>query len=265
MKAKKNYRIEPFSSNRQMVAASSAAASRFHTIHSLLEVDVTKPRRIIREHKNTSGESLSFTAYLVKCLAETISEFPQYNAFQRGRQLIVMENLTISVLVERELEGGRVPEPIGIQKTQTKTFLEIQKEIREAQFNQGEKLGSLSKTTWVRFIPGWLLGLFIRIASRNITLAERYGKTAVTAVGMYSSGRSWLVPLSSATILMSVGGIHVEPVLNGDRLSEAEYLHLTLSFDHNIIDGAPAARFCKHLESVISSGDLLNNLPGNSV
>ena len=33
-----------------------------------------------------------------------------------------------------------------------------------------------------------------------------------------------------------------------------EYLSLTASFDHNIIDGAPAARFCQWFKELIESG-----------
>ena len=93
-------------------------------------------------------------------------------------------------------------------------------------------------------------------------MAQRYGKVAVTAVGMFSPDRSWMIPLSSATVLMTVGGIHREVKPDGDGSEMAEYLHLTLSFNHDIIDGAPASRFAKDLESLISSGDSLEELRG---
>ena len=135
--------------------------------------------------------------------------------------------------------------------------MQIQAEIRSAQGNQGNELGDLTGSTWIRFIPTWLLGFFIGIFSRNIKMAQRYGKVAVTAVGMFSPDRSWMIPLSSATVLMTVGGIHQE--VNPGR-EMTEILHLTLSFNHDIIDGAPAARFSKDLEGLISSGEPIKNL-----
>ena len=39
---------------------------------------------------------------------------------------------------------------------------------------------------WIRYIPGFLLKPFVRLADRNIKLAKRYGKVAVTAAGMFS-------------------------------------------------------------------------------
>jgi hypothetical protein len=89
-------------------------------------------------------------------------------------------------LVERDIEGEKVPEPTGIKKAQLKTFREISDEIRAAEKLQSDKLGSLSGQTWIRFIPNVLLKAFVRLADKNISMAKRYGKVAVTAVGMFS-------------------------------------------------------------------------------
>ena len=62
---KKGYTTEPLSFNRKMVAASAAITARRSTVHSMAEVDITEPRRLIREHDKSTGEKLSFTAYIV--------------------------------------------------------------------------------------------------------------------------------------------------------------------------------------------------------
>ena len=41
-------------------------------IHGLIEADVARPRQVIREHKATSGESLSFTGFMIYCLAKAV-------------------------------------------------------------------------------------------------------------------------------------------------------------------------------------------------
>jgi pyruvate/2-oxoglutarate dehydrogenase complex dihydrolipoamide acyltransferase (E2) component len=41
----------------------------------------------------------------------------------------------------------------------------------------------------------------------------------------------------------------------GDVTVEHEYVGLTLSFDHDLIDGAPAARFAAELSRLIEAGD----------
>ena len=74
-------------------------------------------------------------------------------------------------------------------------------------------------------------------------MQKRFGVVSVTAVGMFGTGPMWLVPLTSATITVAVGAIAKRPVLIDGELQEREHLCLTVSFNHDIIDGAPATRF----------------------
>jgi len=104
------------------------------------------------------------------------------------------------VLIEREISGEKVPEPIGIKRAQEKTFYQIHNEIREAERRQGDRLGSLSNQTWIRLIPSFLLKTFIRIADKNIYMAKKYGKIAVSAIGMFSKAPIWFIPHGSATV-----------------------------------------------------------------
>jgi len=60
-------------------------------------------------------------------------------------------------LIEREIVGEKVPEPLGIKQAQLKTFLEINNEIKEAKNQQSDKLVSLSGQSWIRIIPNFLL------------------------------------------------------------------------------------------------------------
>jgi hypothetical protein len=66
------------------------------------------------------------------------------------------------------------------------------------------------------------------------------------------------VPFSvgaAGTTGLTVGGIGRRPVLVDGRLEEHEYVCLTLSFDHDLIDGAPATRFAAELSRLIECGD----------
>ncbi len=53
---------------------------------------------------------------------------------------------------------------------------------------------------------------------------------------------------------MTVGGIGEKPGVVDGRIAIREYLSLTISFDHDTIDGAPAARFTQRLKELIESG-----------
>lgn len=253
----KGYSIRPLSFNRQMVIA-SIAGNKHSAIHSILEVDVTKPRALFREHFDKTGEKLSFTAYLVKCLAMTIEKHPEFNAFIKGRKMVLLEDITISVLVERKIKGEKIPEPVGIKSANQKSYRQIHGQIRQAKYDAKEQFGNLSDFSWIRFIPGFLLKLFVKLADRNISMAKKYGKVAVTAVGMFGHASAWFIPHGTATVLLTVGSISEKFSRINNEYAAREILHLTASFDHELIDGAPAARFMKEFVGFVESGNLLD-------
>lgn len=257
MKIKNGYKEIPLSFNRLAVIASASVSSEKNAIHSLVEVDITEPRKRMNDIFQRTGDKLSFTAYIVTCLAQLVKENPELNSFYKGRRQIILDDVTVSVLMEREVHGEKVPEPIGITRAQTKTHLQIHNEIREAQKKQGDQLGSLSGMSWIRFIPGFLLRTFIRYADHNIKMAKRYGKVSVTAVGMFGKSSAWFIPNGTATILLTVGGICNKVVEMDGNFFSREHLCLTVSFDHNIVDGAPAARYVNQLTEIIQSGKLV--------
>lgn len=241
-----------------MAAASAAVCRERDTIHTVSEVDVSVPRRLIGEHAELTGERLSFTAYIVACLARAVRENPEFNTLVSRGRLVTLSDVTVGVLVERTIAGERVPEPLAIHSADQMTVSQLTARLRDAQKPKGDGLGGLSGATWVRFVPSFLFKLMIRLAARSVRMAERYGVVTVTSVGMFASGAMWLVPLSASTVALSVGGMVERPVATDDGVRGVEHLCLTASFDHDIIDGAPAARFTKGLVELISSGTLLH-------
>lgn len=260
MSSQHSYQIVPFTINRQMVAASTSVGREQSNIHAIIEVDISKPRGLIREVEQRTRESPSLTAYVTACLAKVVSEYPNFNSFRKGRNLIILNDVTISVLVEREINGEIVPENLGIRAAQAKTYRQINEEIRAAQEHTSDGLGGLSGITWLRFIPGFLFRIFVKIASKNISMMERYGAIGVTAIGMFGRKNQalWLIPIvGGATVGVAVGGIVERPCISGGQLESHEHLCLTITFNHDIVDGAPAARFVKRFSELLSSGELL--------
>lgn len=255
----KNYRVVPFTINRRMVAASAAIGRERNNIHAFTEVDISEARRLIDEHRQRTGERLSLTAYVVTCLSRGVAEDPYLNSFRKGRKLILLNDVTISVLVERTVSGERVPEPFGIHAAQVKTYRQIHDEIRAAQGHVNDRLGGLSGAQWFNLIPGFLLRSFIRIASRSVGMMSRFGAVGVTAVGMFGNDAIWFIPLSGATLTVTVGGIVKRACGVGTASEMREHLCLTLTFNHDIVDGAPAARFTKKFSELLKNADLLRN------
>jgi hypothetical protein len=66
-------------------------------IHAILEVDFSVPRDLIRKHGAKVGEALSFTSYLIHCLARAVDRNRHMHAFRDWRnRLILFENAAIS-------------------------------------------------------------------------------------------------------------------------------------------------------------------------
>jgi pyruvate/2-oxoglutarate dehydrogenase complex dihydrolipoamide acyltransferase (E2) component len=257
---RQGYRVVPFSINRQMVAASTSVGREQSNIHAIIEVDIAKPRQFMREIRKRKGENPSLTAYVTTCLAKVVSEYPDFNSFRKGRNLVVLDDVTISVLVEREINGEIVPENLGIRAAQSKTYWQIHQEIRAAQDHAGNGLGDLAGITWLRFIPRFLFRMFVKIASKSTRMMGRYGAVGVTAVGMFGKENQalWLIPIvGGATVAVAVGGIVERPCIRDGELESREHLCLTLTFNHDIVDGAPAARFVKRFSELLVSGELL--------
>jgi len=240
-----------------------------HIIYGLLEVDVTVIRQFIEEHKARTGEVLSFTDYLAFCLAHAVDEDKSVQAFLKGRkQLVIFDDVDVGLPIERQVDGTRVPTSHIIRRANHKTFLEIHEEIR---FEQVQPVPpSKGFAPWLRsgmLLPGPLSKLFVvlvRIANRRdptITAAVA-GTVGVTAVGMFNHGHGagWGLTPPAHSLGLVVGGIARKPAMVGDRIEPREILHLTVGFDHDVVDGAPAARFVQRLTELIESGFGLTEL-----
>jgi len=237
-----------------MVRASATVTKQKNIIHFFTEVDVSLPLIIIEKYKQKYREKLSFTGYLTKSLSNVILNYPSFNSFISGNRHVLLDEIIISVLVERKIGKDNIPEPMVLRDVAGKTIYEINTEIRKAQkvAKEKEEFGNLTNTRVFRFIPGFLLKTFVKLADKNIKMGIKYGKICITSVGMFSKNPIWVIPHGSATVLLSVGSI-IEKNKN-------KYLCLTVSFDHDIIDGAPAARFMNDLIEEIKSGKCIKDI-----
>lgn len=93
----------------------------------------TSRREAIRRRRQETGERLSFFAWIVKCIAQAVSEHREVNAYRGRRGIVVFEDVDISIPVEKTVEGAKVPAPCVVRKAQNKTMAQIQAEVRAAQ------------------------------------------------------------------------------------------------------------------------------------
>jgi pyruvate/2-oxoglutarate dehydrogenase complex dihydrolipoamide acyltransferase (E2) component len=58
-----------------------------------------------------------------------------------------------------------------------------------------------------------------------------------------------------------VGGLSKRPRVVGERIEVREVLDLTVTIDHNIVDGAPATRFGADLRKLLHTAAALTSTP----
>ena len=104
------FTIAPYPRSRAFVVDAARVAAGKHMIHGLVEFDVTEARARLRVHKERSGESLSFTAFVLHCVGAAVAEDRMVHACRdwRGR-LVLFDDVDINTIIEIELEGRRFP------------------------------------------------------------------------------------------------------------------------------------------------------------
>jgi len=253
------HEVLPFPPIREAALDLLRTAKRKHMIHALIEVDVTHPRRLLREHKARCGESLSFTAFLVTCVARAVDENRLLHAYRNWRnQLVVFDEVDVNTMIEREVGGQSMGTPNILRAANTKSFRQIHQEIRTAQTQPTEAVPGMEFFGAARLLgrmPGVARDLLWRVAFKSPHLIKRYaGTVGVTAVGMFGKGTMWGITIPLLTLNIVVGSIAAKPGVVDGRIEPREYLCLTVSVDHDIIDGAPAARFTARLKELIEIG-----------
>lgn len=255
------YTVESVPVLRRFSIDAGVRARRKHAIHGLLEMDVTRARQVIRDHKTRTGESLSFTGYIITCLAKAIEANRHVHAYLDWRnRLVIFDDVDVNTMIEVETESGKVVMPHIIQGANRKTFLDIHSEIRGAQAHP-------SRTSEMKFmhlflyLPGFLRRGFYGLVTRNPQRFRRYASSVlVTAVGMFGKGSGWGIPAINFPLTVTLGGIAEKPGVVDGRIEVRQYLCVTVSFDHDIVDGAPAARFTQRFRELVEGGYELDAL-----
>lgn len=284
-----DFEIVPFPKMRRVLSVMLRSAQRKNMMHGLVEMDITKAHQYMREYKARTGVSLSLTAFIVTCLAHAVDENKAVQAYRKGKnQLVLFEDVDVTVQVERKVVGQKKPaESISSTKTSQlnghssvngqhnyrvdtlfpyiikagnkKSFMEIHEEIRNAQKKNIEATLKYRALKWTASLPTFMIIFFWRMLwwmiSRYPRLQKNFGGTVgVTAVGMFGKGSGWGIPTAAHTLDITIGGIGEKLVILDGNLETREFLNMTISMDHDIMDGAPATRFASRLKELIESG-----------
>ena len=249
--AEPGYILSPVPKHRRPVLDRLASASRRFQVHALVELDIAEASaRIAAEEQH-----VSWTGFVIASLARAVAQHPEVNARKAGNRILTFDRVDLGVTAERHWEGRKVLDVITIRDADRTSCAEISRMLHEAKYGRpggGQQPRGLT-AAMVR-LPGPLRRTAIRIAARNPGVAASFGPAVgVTSLGMFSSGWAWAVPLAPLTVIATVGGVVDRAVVRDGAVVARPMMPLTLSFDHAVIDGAPAARFTGTFRSLVES------------
>lgn len=250
-----SHTVHPFPRIRLPMVDGGRMGRQKHTVHALVEFDVTQAHQAIRQHKAQTGETLSFTAFIIACLGKAVALNPHMHAYRSWRnQVVIFDEVDVNTLFEVEVNGKKGLRPHILRGVNKKSFGEIHAEIRtfQREFKNSEESRFIE---WFVRLPGLFRRLFYLGLFKNPhMLKANFGTVMMTSVGMFGDGGGWAIPVTNHTLQLTLGGIATKPGIVSGQIQAREYLSVTISFDHDLIDGAPAARFTQQLKELIESG-----------
>jgi len=191
--------------------------------YGIVEVDMTEIVRWREAHKEEwlarEGVNITYTAFIVRAAAEALRAFPIVNSTWTEEGVLLRRSIHIGVGVAIE-EGLIVP---VIKNAEEKSLLGIARELAE---------------------------LTRKAREGKLTLEEVQGGTfTVTNPGVFGSLLSMPIIVPGQAAILAVDAIVKRPVVRGEAIAIRDMMHLGLSFDHRIFDGAVAVQFLNHIKA----------------
>lgn len=260
----------PYPSSRRLTFDLGKVGLGRQHVKALLEVDVTEARKRIKQARQ-AGTHISFFAWLVKATADCVAAHPEVNGFNDAahNRVLIFKDVDISIAVEKNINGARVPLPYVVRKADRKTLVEIHEEIEaakrqnvedEGNYVLGEK-GSAALMKIFVSLPQWLRLMLMRVFffSNPQWMKNAMGTVMITTVGMAGHAKGWIVPFSMHPLCLAFGSLSQQPSVYQGTVQVREILHVTVLVDHDVVDGVPAARFG---DDLVKSLERADGLPG---
>jgi len=221
-------KVIPFTGMRKMVA-DNVAKSAQTAVHVTLtaEVDMTEAvkmrQQILEEFERKYGARPTFTDLIVKAAARAILDHPIISASLQGNEIRIAGEVNIGVAVA--LDGGLIV-PV-VRNADRKALPEISTELK---------------------------GLVEKARAGNLAADEISGGTfTVTNLGAYGVDAFNPVITPGQSAILGVCRIAEKPVIVEGRVTVRSMMNLCLSFDHRVVDGAPAAQFLQSVKALLES------------
>jgi pyruvate/2-oxoglutarate dehydrogenase complex dihydrolipoamide acyltransferase (E2) component len=248
----------PYSVMRNVVLDIMAEGRRKNTIHLLFEADATAMDANLASLNATRETKISVTSYLAKVLADTVAESPLLQAYRKGsKQLIVFDDVDVSVMVERRVDGFRMPVPYIVRAMNQKPVDEINALLRRAQTAPlYTSQGPLSDLEAAFFrLPGFVRRIAWFFIRRDPHLFRQVaGTVGLTSLPAQLSTPAIGQPITPMTLTLLVGAISPRAVILDGVAVEKQFIQFNLAADHDVVDGAQMMRFMESFKRRLAQG-----------
>jgi hypothetical protein len=109
-------------------------------------------------------------------------------------------------------------------------------------------------------LPQWARLAYMRwfILGNPPAMQKMMGTVMVTSLGTTGRLSGWIIPTAMHPLSIGIGSLNKKPAFVGDAVQKRDVLHLTVTIDHDVIDGMPAMRFVDDFVSRLERGDGLD-------
>jgi 2-oxoglutarate dehydrogenase E2 component (dihydrolipoamide succinyltransferase) len=201
-------------------------------VHSVYEVDLTRivklRERLKDDFERRTGSKLTFMPFFSRAAIHAIRQFPIVNSAVEGENIHYHRNVNLGIAVA--LDWGLIV-PV-VKNAEEKNFLGLQRAITD---------------------------LAERARLKKLTPDEVAGGTfTITNPGNYGQMFGLPIIMQPQVAIMGVGNIKKQPVVITDQtgmdsIAIRSICHVSLGYDHRIIDGAVADQFLREVSNYLQN------------
>ncbi len=225
--------LVPMTRMRSIIAQRMVESKRTNAhVHTIFKVDLTRIVKLREREKSRyeqrNGTKLTYMPFIARAVTCTLRKMPILNASIEGDAIRYHASINLGIAVA--LDWGLIV-PV-IKNVEERSFLGVARAIADvAERARTKKLKPDEVGT---------------------------GTFTLTNAGIY--GEQFGTPIINApeSAILGIGGLLKEPAVTLDELGSESiairsFIHLTLGFDHRIIDGADAGKFMAEVKKVLES------------
>jgi len=225
--------VEPMSVMRKKISDHMVMSKRTSAhVHGVFEVDMTRIVKLREKLKNkfqeATGLKLTFTPFFARAVAHALRVWPIMNSSVEGDNINYKRDINIGIAVA--LDWGLIV-PV-VKHADELSFTGVQRAITD--------LGERSRTKKLK--PEDVQG----------------GTFTITNPGIFGAKFGMPIISQPQVAIMGVGAITKKPVVltdkeGNDTIAIRSMMHLSIGYDHRIVDGAVADQFMSVVKAYLEN------------